>query len=120
MEIHRAASVRVLRAGSASLRPDCDRRRAGCHPVRHAGPDLWGCVHDGGEQGGGARQHHARQPDGRTTRSDLIATDAERAVIPFATPDPTFGAVSTTAASKGVALANTMRDNLMGVLLGPI
>ena len=47
-----------------------------------------------------------------------IATEAERSVIPSATPDPTFGAVSATAVSKGVALANTMRDNLMAVLLG--
>jgi putative aldouronate transport system substrate-binding protein len=47
-----------------------------------------------------------------------IATEAERAVIPNATPDPTFGVVSETASAKGVALTNTMIDNLGGVVLG--
>ena len=47
-----------------------------------------------------------------------VATEAERAVIPSATPDPTFGVVSETASTKGVALTNTMNDNLGGIVLG--
>lgn len=47
-----------------------------------------------------------------------IATQAERAVVPSSTPDPTFGVVSETASTKGVALSNTMNDNLGAVILG--
>jgi putative aldouronate transport system substrate-binding protein len=47
-----------------------------------------------------------------------IATSAERAVVPSGVPDPTFGVVSQTASVKGVALTNTMNDNLSAVLLG--
>jgi putative aldouronate transport system substrate-binding protein len=47
-----------------------------------------------------------------------VATAAERAVIPYSVPDPTFGVVSETASTKGVALTNTMNDNLSGLLLG--
>ena len=47
-----------------------------------------------------------------------IATEAERTVIPSATPDPTFGVVSETASTKGVALMNTMNDSLGGIVLG--
>jgi putative aldouronate transport system substrate-binding protein len=47
-----------------------------------------------------------------------IATQAEAAVVPFGVADPTFGAVSQTAALKGVALTNTMNDNLSDVVLG--
>ena len=47
-----------------------------------------------------------------------IATAAERTVIPSAVADPTFGVVSETASTKGVALTNTMNDNLSAVLLG--
>jgi putative aldouronate transport system substrate-binding protein len=47
-----------------------------------------------------------------------IATAAERAVIPSAVPDPTFGVVSETASTKGVALTNAMNDNISALLLG--
>ena len=47
-----------------------------------------------------------------------IATSAERAVVPSGVPDPTFGVVSQTASIKGVALTNSMNDNLSAVLLG--
>ena len=47
-----------------------------------------------------------------------IATAAERAVVPYGVPDPTFGVVSQTASIKGVSLTNTMNDNLSAVLLG--
>jgi putative aldouronate transport system substrate-binding protein len=47
-----------------------------------------------------------------------IATSAERAVLPSAVPDPTFGLVSQTASIKGVALTNTMNDNLSAIVLG--
>lgn len=47
-----------------------------------------------------------------------IATAAERAVIPSAVPDPTFGVVSETASTKGVALTNSMNDNISALLLG--
>jgi putative aldouronate transport system substrate-binding protein len=47
-----------------------------------------------------------------------IGTTAEHAVLPSAVADPTFGAVSVTAASKGVALTNTMNDGLGDILVG--
>ncbi len=47
-----------------------------------------------------------------------IGTTAEHAVLPSAVADPTFGAVSVTAANKGVALTNTMNDNLGDILAG--
>jgi putative aldouronate transport system substrate-binding protein len=46
------------------------------------------------------------------------ASAAEHTVLPSAVADPTFGAVSATATSKGVALANTMNDGLAALVLG--
>ncbi|MBV9581710.1 MAG: hypothetical protein JO057_24285 [Chloroflexi bacterium] len=47
-----------------------------------------------------------------------IGTSAEHAVLPAGVADPTFGAVSVTAATKGVALANTLNDGMADVLVG--
>ena len=47
-----------------------------------------------------------------------VMSDAEKAVIPVAVSDPTFGQVSLTNFSKGFNLQQTMTDGLTDIVVG--